>query len=165
MIMDHYKYCPMCKTPLKWGDLEGRQRLYCGKCGWIKYCNPVPVAVCLVTNKKKELLLIKRGIDPCKGRWALPGGFVELDETIQEAGQRELHEETGLTGKAGRLIGLHMQKSRMYGYVLVAGIEFIIKNENITVGDDAADAKFFPGKKLPNIPFSSHHKLIEDYYR
>ncbi|RKY42787.1 MAG: hypothetical protein DRP85_01770 [Candidatus Makaraimicrobium thalassicum] len=163
--MKNYKYCPMCGTSLEWDHVDGRRRLACGECGWIDYRNPLPVIACLVSNRKGELLLIKRGIAPCKGAWALPGGFMEMDETPQEAGQRELREETGLEGMAGRLVGLHTQESPRYGSVLVSGIEFTVKNENIVTGDDAADAKFMPPKDFPDIPFASHRKLIEEFLK
>ncbi len=152
----------MCASVLQRDDIEGRSRLNCPKCKWINYRNPLPVIACLVTNKAGELLLIKRDLEPCKGKWALPGGFMEVDESLPEAGVRELSEETGLKGKPGRLIGAHTQESQMYGAVLMVGIEFIVEDEKIVPGDDASDAKFFPHKDLPEIPFISHRKLIEE---
>ena len=162
--MVEYKYCPKCATLLRSKYIEGRKRPICGKCGWIHYRNPAPVAVCLVVNRKNELLLIKRGIPPCKGHWALPGGFIELHESLQEAGARELLEETGLEGKAIDIVGVHIQKSKIYGTVLVTGIELTVKNENITTGDDAAAAGFLSKDRLPQVPFESHRKLVKEFY-
>jgi len=158
--MDTYKYCPMCAGKLKKGFSDGVNRLLCKKCGWINYRNPTPVVACIVLNKQKEILLIKRNVKPAVGRWALPGGFIELNETPEKAGTRELFEETGIKANSGSLIGTELQKSRMYGYVLVIGVEFIAKNTKTIPGDDAIDAKFTPLKKLPKIPFKSHKKLI-----
>ena len=90
----------------------------------------------------------------------MPGGFIELNETPEKAGVRELFEETGIRATSGRLIGAELQKSGMYGYVLVIGMEFIAKNTKTIPGDDAMDAKFIPLKKLPKIPFRSHKRLI-----
>ena len=161
--MQEHKFCPICGGGLERNSIDGRDRLTCKKCDWVDYRNPIPVIACLVSDQKGEILLIKRGVEPARGEWALSGGFIEWDETVQEAGCRELREETGLEGRAGRLIGVHMQDSRMYGSVLVVGMEFIVKNENIAVGDDAVDAKFISPEKLPDIPFISHRKLIEEY--
>ena len=67
----------------------------CGGCDNYTYRNPIPVAVVLVPVDD-ELLVIRRGIEPAKGQLALPGGYVDLAETWQEAGAREVFEETGL---------------------------------------------------------------------
>jgi len=153
----------MCGAPLARQLAGGRDRLACKECGWINYLNPLPVVACLVRNSEKEILLIKRGVEPSVGSWALPGGFIEIDETPQGAGRRELHEETGLDGTAGRLVGVHMEESRMYGFVLVVGVEFIAGDKNAAAGDDALDAGFFARENIPKIPFAAHRKLIEDF--
>ncbi|MFH1394786.1 MAG: NUDIX hydrolase [Candidatus Omnitrophota bacterium] len=163
--MEIYKFCPMCKKTLKKNFVDGLNRFRCAGCGWVDYRNPVPVAACLVANRKKELLLIKRSIAPCSGHWALPGGYIELNETPEKAGTRELFEETGLKGKPGRLVGVELQKSKIYGFVLVVGVEFATKNYKLIPGDDASDAKFISLKKLPKIPFLSHRKLIATYMK
>ncbi|MFH1847221.1 MAG: NUDIX hydrolase [Candidatus Omnitrophota bacterium] len=160
--MELYKYCPMCKTSLEEDHVEGRDRLICKKCRWINYLNPVPVVACIVFNDKKELLLIKRAIDPCKGKWALPGGFIELDENLEDAGCRELYEETSLKSEPGRLIGVYLQDSKLYGNVIVVGMEFIAEEHTPASGDDAMDARFFSLEDLPEIPFFSHQNLIRD---
>jgi 8-oxo-dGTP diphosphatase len=161
--MQQFKYCPMCAAELAEEYVGGRDRYVCKKCAWINYRNPLPVISCLVQNKKGEILLIKRGIEPSKGEWALPGGFLELEETPEEAGKRELKEETGLDGRPGRQIGVNAHVSPMYGHLLMIGIEYIVDNYDLHVGDDAADAKFYPVDKLPRIPFKSHLKLIHDF--
>ncbi len=161
--MKDYKYCPMCGSTFVEKLVKERRRLVCANCDWIYYKNPIPVVVCLVTNTKNELLLVKRAIEPYKGAWSVPGGFLEFDETVPEAGSRELKEETGLEGRAGRLIGAHVQQSWMYGTVLVVGMEFLVENEILTPGDDAEEAEFMPMDALPEIPIESHCKLIEEY--
>lgn len=158
--MKNYKFCPICGNNLGEKVLEGRERPFCVKCGWVHYVNPLPVVSCLVLNGKKELLLIKRGIEPAIGEWALPGGFLELEETPEEAGQRELAEETGLRGIPGRHIGINTHISPVYGHLLMIGIEYIVEDFTLKVGDDAEDAAFYPVGGLPDIPFLSHRKLI-----
>ncbi len=68
----------------------------CSACKEISYQNPLPVAVILVPVKQ-ELLIIRRNIEPQKGALALPGGFIEINESWQQACQRELFEETGIS--------------------------------------------------------------------
>ena len=158
--MKDYKYCPMCRSTLVWEHVDERDRLICKECAWIDYRNPKPVVSCLVLNSKGQLLLIKRGVEPCKGSWALPGGFIEVDETLREGGVRELKEETGLDGKPGRLVGIKIHESPVYGAILTIGLEFKIENEDLTTGDDACDSAFFSTDDLPEIPFSSQRELI-----
>lgn len=154
----------MCASALRLSEADGRDRLNCPKCGWIDYRNPLPVVACLVSNDDGDLLLIKRGIEPCRGSWALPGGFIEAGETIQDAGERELFEETGLQGVPERLVGVHVQESQLYGPILMVGIEYIPQGRELAPGDDASEAKFIPRGKLPEIPFESHHKLISEFF-
>jgi len=84
---------------LKIREEEGRKRLVCPACGWVNYENPIPSSAALVRNEKGEILLVKRGVEPGRGKWALPSGFIEIEETPEEACLRELKEETGLEGK------------------------------------------------------------------
>ena len=154
----------MCTAGLKWQHTEGRKRQVCSECNWINFLNPKPVVSCIVTNSKNELLLIKRGIPPHKGAWALPGGFQEVDESLEAAGERELYEETGLKGKALRHLGAYMQNSTTYGQVIMIGIEYKMLTKKIKPGDDAVDAKFFPKKDIPEIPFKSQKRILKDYF-
>ncbi len=161
--MKDFKFCPMCGDTLKTGPVEGRQRLHCKKCNWINYRNPLPVVSCLVKDPQGEVLLIKRGVEPCIGSWALPGGFIEIDENPAAAGARELKEETGLIGCPGRLIGVKSHKSPLYGAILMVGIEYFVGSFYTTTGDDALDAAFFSPSKLPEIPFPTHLELIDEF--
>ena len=89
----HCSYCGNGFTPEQQATLGPRK---CGQCGNTTYFNPLPVAVVLVPVAA-GLLLIRRGVAPQIGRLALPGGFINQGETWQQAGAREVGEETGLT--------------------------------------------------------------------
>ncbi len=155
------KYCPQCRYPLRKININKRKRLVCIRCGWINYENPFPAVVAVVKDDKK-ILLIKRGIEPHKGRWTLPSGFIEIEETSQEACLRELKEETNLEGRISGLIGVYRQRSKMYKNILVVAYEVEVKKKELAAGDDAQEARFFPIKKLPHIPFSSHIQIIKE---
>ena len=111
------------------------------------------------------IVFVKRAISPCKGQWALPGGFIEMGETVENAGARELLEETALHGTPARFIGVHIQRSRIYGYVLVVGLEYTVKCWNLVPGDDASEAGIIAVKNMPKIPFASHRKLISQFLK
>ncbi len=154
-----FNYCPRCGTRLKIREEEGRKRLACPACGWVNYENPLPSSAALVRNEKGEVLLVKRGVEPGRGKWALPSGFMEIEETPEEACLRELKEETGLEGKILRLIGVYSQKSQLYKNVLIIGYE-VIAHGQLRPGSDSLKAQFFPVDKLPQIAFSSHREII-----
>jgi len=93
----------------------------CAKCGNITYLNPLPVAVLLVPVDNDGLLLVRRAIEPCRGQVALPGGFIGLGETWQEAGVRELREETGIVVSADTITLFDVLTSPS-GHLLVFGL-------------------------------------------
>lgn len=90
-------HCPRCGQGLevRFVQDEGAERFVCPGCGGILYCNPKVVAVTLAVQGGC-LCLVRRATAPGLGGWALPGGFVELGETAEEAARRETLEETGL---------------------------------------------------------------------
>ena len=156
-----HKYCPKCGAKLKSRRIEKEKRLACPECHWVNYENPLPSSAALVRNKKGEVLLVKRGKEPGKGKWALPSGFIEIDETPEKACLRELREETGLKGEIVRLVGVYSQKSLLYRNVLIIGYEVEARG-NPSPGSDSLKVEFFPLDNLPDIPFSSHRTMIED---
>ena len=159
-----FKFCPLCRYYLRWSYVDGRKRLVCQKCGWIHYKNPLPVAVCVAKNKKGEILITKRNLEPGINRWALPGGFIESGEAPETACLRELEEETGLKGKIKKLIGLYVQKTRRYGSLLVIGYEVTVSKTSLSLNNELKDAKFFSRETLPYIPFISHRKMMKKVF-
>jgi len=107
-----------------------------------------------------KILLIKRKIEPCKGEWALPSGFMELEESPVEAALRELTEETGLKGKSKRLIGVYPNNSEIHGYLVTIIYEVIILGGKLCAGDDAEEAEFFSVKQMPPLAFQSHWEAL-----
>lgn len=156
-----YKFCPVCGNRLNRKKEEGRERFFCPVCLWIHYENPLPSAAALVQNEKSEILMVKRGVEPGLGKWALPSGFIEIDETPEEACLRELKEETGLDGKIIKLMGVYSQESSLYKNVLIIGYK--VEGEGkIMPGSDSQEVRYFPLHSLPEIPFSSHVEMIEE---
>ena len=156
--------CHYCGNRLTEKNTEGRLRLFCTKCDVPIYENPIPAISLVTVDANEQLLLVKRSVDPKKGFWCLPGGFMELNETPEEAGLRELHEETGLWGKIDMLLGVTINPSRNYGSVLMTGFLVKIFDGELAPGDDAEDVKWFKYKELPEIAFDSHKKFIKIYY-
>jgi len=161
MVRGMFEYCPKCGTGLRVKKVEKKRRLVCPGCGWVNYENPLPSAAAFVRNRNGEILLVKRGVEPGRGKWALPSGFIEIDETPERACLRELKEETGLKGEIVRLIGVYSQKSMLYKSVLIIGYEVDARGD-LSPGSDSQKVEFFCVDNLPVVPFSSHRKMIKD---
>ncbi len=109
-----------------------------------------------------SVLLIERGRDPFKGRHALPGGFVDYGEDIEDAIHREMEEETGLKGlpfRQFRTFGRPDRDPRGHTVSVVYVAVLIGEPPEVTGGDDAASADWFPVKRLPDLAFDHAHIL------
>ena len=156
-------YCSHCSNKNSFSKIEGEIRYHCPKCKTIHYQNPKPTAT-LICIKGDKILLVKRAFDPGKGEWSLPGGFIELGETPEEAAKRELKEETNLDGEAIKLIGSCSHFNSIFGDILLLGITMKINNwDNLIPGDDAQSAGFFKLKESPQMAFECHNKILSIY--
>ena len=100
--LDEWCFCPRCGAPIR----PGSGRADCPVCGFVAYANPVPAASALCIDAEGRVLLARRAIEPGKGLWDLPGGFVDEGEEPLETLVRELREETGLAVEPVRLLGM-----------------------------------------------------------
>jgi 8-oxo-dGTP diphosphatase len=141
--------------------IEGLERQVCPACGWIRYQNPIPCSAALVRDSQGGILLVKRGVEPGKGLWGLPSGFIEMEETPESACLRELEEETGLMGEVESLIGVYTQESARYKRVIIIG--YAVKAwGTLRPGSDSVEACFFLPDGLPRLAFESHVRIIRD---
>lgn len=133
----------------------------CHACG--NYQNRgVSIDAIIVINKK--ILLIKRGNDPYEHYWALPGGHVDFDETIENTVKREVKEETGLETVSLKLLGIYSKPSRHPKQSIAVAYIVEIKGE-IKAGDDAVEYKLFSFEELPQKLAFDHEEIIADYLR
>jgi 8-oxo-dGTP diphosphatase len=135
------KNCPLCGTPVE------------------TYRNPFPTAD-VVAIRAGEVLLIHRK-NPPEG-WALPGGFVDYGESVEDAAARELKEETGLTLKSHRLVGVYSKPGRDPRFhTLTVAYAGEVTGE-LKPGDDAEDAHWFKLGQLPEVIAFDHRQIIGD---
>ena len=129
-----------------------------------KYPHPAITADCIVfacQNEKTQVLLIKRGSEPCKDMWALPGGFMNIDESAEEAATRELKEETGIDVKEVTQVGAYSKVDRdPRERVITIAFYTVIDNPVKAVGqDDAKQAEWFTLDNLPTLAFD-HSEIL-----
>jgi ADP-ribose pyrophosphatase YjhB (NUDIX family) len=155
------EFCPDCGAPLEKRIAEGRTRMFCASCDKTIYENPLPATCVVAFDCDGRVLMTKRSVEPGFGKWSLPGGFVEIDETPAECALREMFEETGITGKIVGQLGVEGQRSTMYINVMVAG--FLVEHceGEVVAGDDASDARWFSIAEAPEPVFASHRIFLE----
>jgi ADP-ribose pyrophosphatase YjhB (NUDIX family) len=158
------RFCSRCGTALQFGPIAGeeRDRLACQACGFIFYVNPRLVVTTLPITDRGEVMLIRRGIAPGYNRWAQPGGFLEIDETVLEAAIRETFEETGLQVEPVRIVGLY---SRVEAAVVVVAYEArIVGGEPITTPESLETRPFAPDQiPWPQIAFQTSAQALRDW--
>ena len=112
--------------------------------------------------KDKQILLVQRKNEPFKGKWALPGGFVEYGEKTEDTVAREVFEETGLKTKICGLAGVYSDPERdPRGHTITIAYVLEIIGGTLKASDDASDVKFFKVNKLPALSFD-HETIIND---
>ena len=130
-----------------------------------KYPRPAVTADCVVMTREAapKVLLVERGFEPFKGRWAFPGGFMNMDETAEQCAVRELEEETGLVVNEIHQIGAYSKVDRdpRGRTITVAFLAAIDAPAEVRGQDDAARAEWFPIDKLPPLAFD-HDDIMKD---
>lgn len=153
---ENYIYCPRCSAEFN----SDEQPLHCDQCGFEVYANPAPsTAIFVIKNNK--ILLAKRNNDPKKGGWDTPGGFLEVNETIEASAIREMKEETGLDIEITEIIG---SEPDLYVDIpiLTIGVTAKIIGGTMQAADDVASLHWINLKEIPEeIAFSSVKKLLD----
>jgi 8-oxo-dGTP diphosphatase len=133
-----------------------------------KYPRPaltVDALVYVEENGTFSVLLIQRGIEPFKGKWALPGGFVNMDELLETACKRELEEETGL--KVDKMTQFKtfdaINRDPRHRTISVVFSAQLPEKAKVKGNDDAASAKWFPVNSLPEMAFD-HREILAEFF-
>jgi ADP-ribose pyrophosphatase YjhB (NUDIX family) len=158
------RFCSRCGGELAFGQVEDeeRDRLACRSCGFVCYVNPRLVVTTLPITDRGEVTLIRRGIDPGRGQWAQPGGYLEIDETVRDAAIRETLEETGLLVEPGAIVGLY---SRVQAAVVVVAFEARIVGGEPAITRESLETRPFAPEAIPwpEIAFGTSVRALRDW--
>ena len=128
-----------------------------------RYPHPAVTTDCVVfgfDGKELKVLLIERGLDPYKGMWAFPGGFLRMDETAEECAKRELREETGLELTKVRELGTFSGVNRdPRERVVSIAFYSLARHSSVKGGDDAAKARWWAIDDIPQLAFDHDYIL------
>ena len=128
-----------------------------------KYPHPSVTADCVIfgfDGLNLKVLLIQRGIEPFKGRWAFPGGFMQMDETIEECARRELREETGLVINTVEQFHTFSDVNRDPRERVISVAHYaLVRLAEVEGGDDAASAQWFAESEIPSLAFD-HDRIL-----
>lgn len=136
-----------------------------------KYPRPSVTTDCVIfgydAKEGLSVLLVERGFEPYKGRWAFPGGFLNMDETTEEGALRELKEETEFDVEKGLLeqLGCFSDVDRdPRGRCITIAYYALVQKGSVKGRDDAKDARWFPINKIPQLAFD-HDKILHEALR
>ncbi|HUQ17518.1 MAG TPA: NUDIX domain-containing protein [Candidatus Saccharimonadales bacterium] len=141
-----FAHCPRDGTPLRPTRIDGRDRPGCPRCGFADFMHVQIGSNCLV-EREGTVLLLRLNYGPRSGRWALPGGLVENDETLEEAAIRETREESGFDVALDGLLATWMRPG--FPILVVTYRAHITGGELRIAPDEASEAAFFPKAELP----------------
>jgi ADP-ribose pyrophosphatase YjhB (NUDIX family) len=142
-----FRFCPRCGQPLIEQESFGRLRPVCAACGFVHFRDP-KVAAAVLLSDNGRVLLIRRAVDPGRGLWALPAGFVEVNELPHEAAAREALEETGLHVAIGDLLGIRLMANPDKPGLLLTYRGRVVGG-NLQANDDVSEARWFGADELP----------------
>ncbi len=157
------RFCAYCGAGVEYREIEHKQRPVCTGCGAVHYRNPAPVAAVAV-EMDGGIVVIRRRYEPGKGGLALPAGYQDHDETIQQAAVREVLEETHLQVRLRDLLGVYSYLDPVKPGLVVA-FRATVEGGQLTAGDDAEEALVCGLDDFPELFFESHRLAMEDYRR
>jgi len=160
-----FRFCPKCGGSLQPKQLKDGepQRLTCAACGFVFYLDP-KLTACTVFMLDGGVVLLKRAIEPSRGKWVFPGGFVDRGEPVPDAAVRETFEEVGL--RVGLTGVLDVYSFPDYEVAVVVYAAEVVGG-SLQARDEALEARAFPPEAIPwdELAFESTRAALKDYLR
>lgn len=159
-LLEQTRHCPRCGAA---PEVELPRSLHCPACGLRAYFNPKPVACVIARDAAGAVVLVRRAFDPGKGRWSMPGGFVDLGESVEEAARREVREELEVDADVGGLVGVYSSGADRVVVIVYAAT---LRGEPRTT-DEVTEVRAFPPDALPwdELAFRSDELALRDALR
>lgn len=167
-MYNHAQFCPRCGNQLYWKKDE---MTICTRCEHHVYENPRSTNAAILINEQDEILLVRRAVNPFKGLWDLPGGFVSIREDFEESMLREITEEIGITLERNDLRYFRTYHERYvyqemnYFLITITYTAHIRSDITLRPADDISEARFVDPHMvdLAEIAFPSMRQTVQEY--
>ena len=156
--LEDAKFCPRCSAP---AEVDFPHSIACGECGYCAYYNPKPVACALTTTRAGKVILLRRGFEPGKGLWTIPGGFVDLGESVEQAAVREAMEELKIKVELTGFVGVYSRPDDR----IVLLVHSAITDDAPQLTDEATEILIVDPSEIPweDLAFWSTAEALRDY--
>jgi ADP-ribose pyrophosphatase YjhB (NUDIX family) len=159
-----FHFCPVCGGKLRTSALKENEppRLVCRSCDFVFYLDPKVVA-CSIVELNGSIVLLKRAIDPQKGKWVIPGGYVDRGEKVEDAAVRETKEECGLDVRIQDLLGVYSYPGKIPVVIVYTADRL---SGDLIVGDETEAVDLFTRLSIPwkKLAFQSTTDALKDYF-
>lgn len=159
MNPDQINYCLRCGAKLELKHRFGHQRPTCPHCDWVYFPDP-KVAAAVLIEQGDHVLLVRRNVDPRRGKWTLPAGFIDAGEDPMRAAERECLEETGLKVRVIDLLDVLYGQEHEKGAHIIIFYRAEIIGGDLSAGDDVDRVAFFSRGNLPPLAFSTTEIIL-----
>jgi ADP-ribose pyrophosphatase YjhB (NUDIX family) len=158
--LEDLHFCPRCGKP---PTISYPRSIICPHCGYAAFYNPKPVACAITQTPEGNLILMRRGFEPRRGHWSMPGGFVDLGESVQDAAIREVQEELNLRIEVTHLVGVYSRAEDRTVVVVYAAIA----RGTPSLTEEALEVRAFAPIDIPwqDLAFWSDESALRDHLR
>jgi ADP-ribose pyrophosphatase YjhB (NUDIX family) len=156
--LEDVRFCPRCGSE---ATIAFPRSLTCPQCGYGAFYNPKPVACTITATDSDDIILLQRGFEPNRGLWSMPGGFVDLGESVEQAAIRETKEEIAVDVDITGLVGVYSRSSDRIVVVVYAART----QGTPTRTEEALEVQAFRPTTIPwdELAFWSDGRALRDY--
>ncbi len=158
------QYCSKCGGSLRLQAVpnDNKERLVCQRCGTIHYLDP-KVSACTIPVIDGKVVLVRRAIDPGRGLWVFPGGYMDRYETTQQAAIRETREEVGLDVELTGLVGVYSYPTSIVVIIVYA---CRVVGGELRIDQESEELRLFSKEEIPwdRLAFPSTRDALQDFF-
>jgi 8-oxo-dGTP diphosphatase len=156
--LEDVRHCPRCGSAAV--EVRFPRSIHCATCGYAAFYNPKPVACAIVRDAQDRVVLARRGFEPGAGRWSMPGGFVDLGESVEDAVRRELREELALEVELEGLVGVYSRAEDRIVLIVHAARALGVPQPS----EEAPEVRAFAADAIPwdELAFWSDERALRD---